>query len=303
MHILTRRSFLETASLAAALGLTTRAAGQPAPAQTAFTPIRRNVGYFTGQGGTIGWLASPDALAVVDSQFPATAQACLDGLKQKVARRIDLLANTHHHGDHTGGNAVFRPEVGFILAHENVPKLMARAAQGQSAPPAGAIPDRTFTTAWGQDLRVERLTLRHYGPAHTSGDAVATFEKANVAHMGDLMFHHRHPFVDRPAGASIANWITVLEQTVKDHENDTIYIFGHAKPGLPVTGGRADLMRMRDYLTAVLETVRTGIAAGRSRDEITAAGPLKGFEDYQESPPRLTLASVLGVAYDELRGN
>lgn len=303
MHILTRRSFLETASLAAALGLTTtRTAARQAPAQTAFTPIRRNVGYFTGRGGTIGWLVSSDALAVVDSQFPDTAQACLDGLTQKASRRIDLLANTHHHGDHTGGNAVFRPAVGFIVAHENVPMLMRRAAQGSDGAGPG-VPDRTYEKVWTHDLGGERLRLRYYGPAHTSGDSVVTFEQANVVHMGDLMFNRRHPFIDRPAGASIANWITVLETTVKDHADDTIYIFGHAKDGAPVTGGRAELMQMRDYLTAVLDTVRKGIADGRSRDQITAIGPLKGFEDYQEAPPRLTLASVLGVAYDELQDN
>ena len=74
------------------------------------------------------------------------------------------------------------------------------------------------------------MALKYYGPAHTSGDAVVTFEKANVAHVGDLVFNRRHPYIDRPAGASIANWIKVLEGTVADHDGGTIYIFGHAAP-------------------------------------------------------------------------
>jgi hypothetical protein len=45
---------------------------------------------------------------------------------------------------------------------------------------------------------------------------VVTFQNANVAHMGDLMSFQRNPRADRPAGASIVNWMRVLENTVKD---------------------------------------------------------------------------------------
>ena len=111
----------------------------------------------------------------------------------------------------------------------------------------------------GADLTLRRgevVALKYYGPAHTGGDSVVTFEKANVVHMGDLVFNRRHPFIDRPGGASSAGWITVLEQAVADHQDDTIYIFGHAGQGFPVTGSKADLLYMRDYLSALLDYVR-----------------------------------------------
>jgi len=116
------------------------------------------------------------------------------------------------------------------------------------------------------------------------------------------MFNKRHPFVDRPSGASIRNWIAVLESTVKDHAKDTVYIFGHAKDGMPVTGDQSHLMAMRDYLSAVLDTAKKAIDAGTSKEELQKSGPLPTFEDYMEAPPRLTLGTVLGVAYDELKG-
>jgi hypothetical protein len=115
-----------------------------------------------------------------------------------------------------------------------------------------------------------------------------------------LLFHERHPFIDRPAGASIQNWIATLETVSKEMERETIYIAGHVKEKLPVTVGHRELMRQRDYLDAALSHARRGLAAGQSREEITALASLKGFEDYQSAPPRLTLASTLGVAYDEL---
>jgi cyclase len=304
----TRRQFLETSSLAAALGLTARGAfGQAPPAVTGtFTALRGNTGFFSARGGTIGWLIAPDGVVVVDSQFPDTAQQCLDGIKSRAMRPIDLLVNTHHHGDHTGGNGVFKPHVGGILAHANVPGLQQKAATapppaGQPPPPAPTVADKTYEKAWEQAIGKETLRLKYYGPGHTSGDSVVAFAQANVVHMGDLMFNKRHPFIDRPAGASISNWIAALESTVKDHAKDTIYIFGHARDKEPVTGDQTHLFEMRNYLTAVLDFTRKAIADGKSREETMKLGPLPKFEDYMEAPPRLTLATVLGVAYDELK--
>jgi glyoxylase-like metal-dependent hydrolase (beta-lactamase superfamily II) len=140
------------------------------------------------------------------------------------------------------------------------------------------------------------MALKHYGPAHTSGDSVITFEKANVVHLGDLVFNRRHPYIDRPAGASIANWIKALEATVADHGQDTIYIFGHSGPKFEATGRSADLRYMRDYLTALLEFVRGEMKAGKARDAIVkVTDPLKGFPDHGPLIER-----VLAAAYDEL---
>jgi glyoxylase-like metal-dependent hydrolase (beta-lactamase superfamily II) len=149
-------------------------------------------------------------------------------------------------------------------------------------PPADALfPDTTFTESWTADAGDERVVARWYGRAHTSGDAVVTFERANVVHMGDLMFHRRHPVVDRAAGASLRGWTTVLERTVADHAADTIYVFGHSGAALPVWGGRADLIRFRDYIGTVLAFVEGHIKAGRTKEEVLAMRePLKGFEDF-----------------------
>jgi cyclase len=299
-----RRQFLTRSSALLAGGLVLpRALGAwqaPAPTATRFETIRRNVGIFTGRGGTIGWLVAPEGVIVVDSQFADTAQACLDGLKGKAARPPDTLINTHHHGDHVGGNGVFRPVVKRIVGHVRVPELQRKQAAGAQTTVEPVVPDTTFDEMWHTDVGDETVRARHYGPAHTGGDAVITFEKAQVTHMGDLMFHQRHPFVDRPAGASIRNWITTLERVVADQPAETIYIFGHAKDELPVTGSAADLKAFRDYLSAVLEHVEKARAAGQSKETATAVDSLRGFESYQGAPPRLTLPAVLGVAWDEV---
>ena len=281
----TRRDFLATTAAAAAacsLGRPTLAwARQAQEAQPVFTPIRRNVGYFTMRGGTIGYLVNADAVAVVDSQFPAEGAACLAGLNERSGRRaVDCLINTHHHGDHTGGNISFRGSAKTVVAHAQAAEHM-RNTPGSQPPEDQLYPDVTFTDTWSADVGDERVTARHHGRAHTSGDIVVTFEQANVAHMGDLLFHRRHPVVDRAAGATLRNWMTVLDRTIADHAKDTIYIFGHAAAGLPVLGTYTDLVRFHDYLGAVLSAVDAGIRAGRGRDDILAMRePLAGLEDY-----------------------
>ena len=297
---LSRRDFLATsaaASLAGSIGLPRLLSGwQGQTPQPVFTPIRRNVGFFTMRGGTIGYLVDPAAVVVVDSQFPAEATACLAGLNERSSSRpVDFLINTHHHGDHSGGNLSFRGAAKKVVAHTKADEHMRQPPGGQ--PPADQLfPDTTFTETWSADVGDERVSARHYGRAHTSGDAVITFERANVVHLGDLMFNQRHPVVDRAAGATIRGWKTVLERTVRDHAGDTIYIFGHAGGKFPVTGPRAEVMYFRDYLTALLGFVQNEIKAGKSRDEIIKiTTPLPKFEDHGP-----LAAGILGNAYDDV---
>ena len=292
---------------------------QPPSWQPVFTPMRRNVGYFTGRGGTIGYLIDKGAVVVVDSQYPDSAKACLTGLNERSKDRgVDLLINTHHHGDHTQGNIVFKGIAKHVLAHERAVELQKQVAAQPGRAGAPPLPeqlyaDRTFTNTWREQLGDEWISGKFYGRAHTSGDITVTFERANVVHMGDLMFNRRHPVVDRPAGASMKNWISVLEAAAKDHNNDTIYIFGHAgnqpapatgtgaagpaTPSMfPVTGPRAELMLFRDYLTALLTYVQAEIKSGKTRDEVVAIRtPLKGFETHGNLN-----ATILGNAYDDV---
>lgn len=319
----TRRDFLAR-SAAAALGvavghplsaLAGRALAQPPqPAQPVFTPVRRNVGTFSMRGGTVGWLVNRGSVAIVDTQFPPEARALLEGLQARSNNRgVDVLLNTHHHGDHTGGNGVFRGVARRVVAHGMADQHMRRAPQQppqqqpppqqppqQQNAPQPLYPDTTFTHTWSAEVGDERIVARHHGRGHTSGDAVITFERANVAHLGDLMFHRRHPVVDRAAGGSLRNWARLLEQVVSAHARDTIYIFGHANTGLPVTGGSADLLQFRDYLGAVLAFVERQVAAGRSREEIVGMRePLAGFEAWGPFG-QASARDPLTVAYEEV---
>jgi glyoxylase-like metal-dependent hydrolase (beta-lactamase superfamily II) len=314
--MLTRRHFLTTSTAALAAGTFGRipALAQPPQAAAPLAPVLRelrgNAGTWTGRGGTIGWLINSAGVIVVDSQFPDTAPLCLQDMLKKSGRaEVATLINTHHHGDHTGGNGVFRPRTKQIIAHANVPKYLKSGYDAQMAkrsqmnpPPATPAPgepaaiDRTLTDSLTLDHGEERISIRHYGPAHTGGDVVIHFERANVAHMGDLMFNRAHPVIDRTNGASIANWTTVLNKVAADLPADTIYVFGHAGPKFEVTGSRADLAHHANYLAALLDYVREQVKAGKTREQIVlSTDVVKGFEDYGPLVQR-----PLGPAYDEV---
>ena len=145
-----------------------------------------------------------------------TAEICVAGLKQRAPKGIELLINTHHHGDHTSGN---RRLPARRQAHPRARELRDVAAQGRRAGRGKAArrrrrgarcrpsyADSTFKDTWSVDFGGETVHVRYFGPGHTSGDAVIFFEKANVIHAGDLLFRRVHPRVDGPAGASVVNW-------------------------------------------------------------------------------------------------
>ncbi|MBO6584637.1 MAG: MBL fold metallo-hydrolase [Gracilimonas sp.] len=270
--------------------------------ESPFTTLRRNVGTFVGQGGTIGWLVNDDAVVIVDSQFPESAQTCISGLEEMTDIAFDMLINTHHHGDHTAGNPVFKGKVKRIGAHKNVPDLQKASAEsrGQEALDAQVYPDTTYEEKWSEDVGDETVHLTHYGPAHTGGDSVIYFEKANIAHMGDLMFNRVHPFIDRGAGASISNWITTLSRTADDLPSDAMYIFGHGNSNYGITGSAEDLEVMSDFLSALLDYTQKGMDAGMSKEELMNKETLDGFEDFKAPGWRLPLSANIEVAYAEL---
>lgn len=260
--------------------------------------VRDTVGVFIGRGGTIGWMANDKGVVAVDSQFPDYAKKFIEKVKAETGREMDLLINTHHHGDHSGGNIAFKGLVKNVVAHENSKANQMRVAQARNQEKGQLYPDMTFSKEWSTQAGDETITLKYFGPAHTDGDAIIHFENANVAHMGDLLFNRRFPYIDRSAGASISNWIQVLKTARKTYDKDTIFIFGHAAEGHDIVGSHDDLKAFENYLKRLLQYTKKQIKAGKTLDEIKAAG-LTTIPKAEEWTGR-GIERSLQAAYEEL---
>jgi glyoxylase-like metal-dependent hydrolase (beta-lactamase superfamily II) len=301
---LTRRDFLATSAVATIAGTLGRSSlvhawQQQAPA-VVLTDIRGRVGYCRLNVGTIGYFIDARAgCVVVDSGANAAqGKAFLGALSKKSdAAPINRVVNTHYHGDHTGGNAAFKGVTKKMIAHPRTIELHKTPPKDRQ-PPAGEqlYADTPVADVLREQVGPEWVRVKFYGPAHTAGDLVVTFEQANVAHVGDLVFNRRHPVTDPLGGTSLRNWSAVLDKVVADHNADTVYIFGHAAEKAPVTGSRADVMAMKNYLTTLVGFVSDQMKAGKTRDQIAAmTAPLKGFEGHGALTDR-----ILKDTYDEL---
>lgn len=258
--------------------------------------LRNNVGIFTEKGGTIGWLISDDAVVVVDTQFPDSAEHFVNQLQQKTNRKIDFVINTHHHADHTSGNPVLKNFTDNIVANKNAVELQKQFYGSGDNASSQIYANITFTDKWSADIGNDKVTAKHYWNAHTGGDSFIHFENSNVVHVGDLVFNNVYPYIDRPGGSQIENWAKYNEALIKEFDGDTLFICGH---GTSVYGGKEVLVRQKDYLYALLEYVSKKIKEGKSKEEIAELGPVPGFEDQVENRQG-ALKMNLTAAYEEL---
>ena len=163
-----------------------------------------------------------------------------------------------------------------ILAHENSNINQRTSAEKNNNVADQLFPDLTYSDRWQQSIGDEIIDIQYLGPAHTNGDSIIHFQNANVVHCGDLVFNRRYPYIDKSAGASIENWIEILQQMQSYYDNDALFIFGHAREGYDVTGNKNDLAAFGDYLTALLEFVSKEISSGKSREQILTTTAIPG---------------------------
>ena len=258
--------------------------------------VRGGVSVFSEKGGTIAYLNSPKGMVVVDSQFPEQSQHLIDELKKQSTNPFKLLINTHHHGDHSAGNITFKGLVEHVVAHQNSLLNQKTVTQKQKTEEKQLYPDVTFSDTWKQKVGKERIKAYYFGAAHTNGDAIIHFERANVAHMGDLIFNRRYPFVDRAAGANINNWIKVLDKTLNTFDNETIFVFGHAFDPEKITGNKEDIKAFKDYLEKLLVFTDSQIKSGKSKEEVMKATAIPGVTEWKGDG----ISRGLQSAYEEL---
>src|SRR3982074_538627 len=70
------------------------------------------------------WVVFKDYVAVIDANFPKEAGDVIAAIKQTTDKPIRYVFDTHHHGDHAYGNAVFAKEGASVVAPTHCARLL-----------------------------------------------------------------------------------------------------------------------------------------------------------------------------------
>jgi cyclase len=266
------------------------------------TKVTDGVYMLTGRGGNIGVSVGPDGVFLIDDQYAPLTDKVRAAVKTLSDGPIRFVLNTHWHGDHTGGNENFGKSDVVIVAHENVRKRMSVEqfieAFGSKVPasPKAALPVVTFTDAVTFHLNGDDIRSFHVPPAHTDGDTLVHFGKANVVHMGDCFFNGMYPFIDLSSGGSFEGMIAAADTGLGRADAGTKIIPGHGP-----LADKAALQSYRDMLVGVRDRVQPLVKAGKTLEEVKAAQPTKAFDE-KWGQGFMKPDVWLGIVYKSLKG-
>jgi cyclase len=242
--------------------------------------LRGGVYMLTGAGGNIGLSLGADAAFLVDDQYAPLTAKIIAAVKSVTDQPIRFVVNTHWHGDHTGGNENIGKTGALIVAHNNVRKRMSveqfnSLFNSRTPPsPAGALPVVTFTDSVSFHVNGDELVAYHVPPAHTDGDVIVHFTRADVVHMGDTYFATGYPFIDVSSGGDVNGIIAVADRVLAGCTPQTIIIPGHG----PVSNCEG-LRTYRNVVATVRDRVRAAMERGQNLEQIKAAGLTTEFDD------------------------
>ena len=232
-----------------------------------------------GSGGNIGVSVGSDGLFLIDDQYAILTAKVEEALARLHPEPPRFVLNTHWHRDHTGGNENLASKGSVIVAHDHVRarmsvdqalKFFQRAVK---ASPPKALPAITFNDSLSLHVNGEEIRGSYVPNAHTDGDVVIVFRRANVMHAGDLYFEGRYPFIDVDTGGSVAGLIAAVDHMLAISNDDTRIIPGHGK-----LSNREGLVEYRKMLATTSARIRELVRAGRSVDEVLAAAPNADYD-------------------------
>jgi glyoxylase-like metal-dependent hydrolase (beta-lactamase superfamily II) len=213
-----------------------------------------------------------DHLVVIDANFPSGARATLEDAKKLSSKPVKYVFDTHHHGDHAYGNAVWTRMGAITLAHRGVVEEMKRyepagwqsAAKSrkdvqelnlQTAEPPKQTFDKSPHVLTDGNRRIE---FYFFGWAHTRGDGFAYLPREKVLCTGDAVVNGPYNYTGH---ANIANWPEVVRQAQK---LDVDYVLpGHGGPG-----GKDILEGQRQFFVALRQAVQAAAKSGKKLEDV-----------------------------------
>jgi glyoxylase-like metal-dependent hydrolase (beta-lactamase superfamily II) len=291
MFVTRRRDFLR----ALFAGVATASVARPSAAQDAIgaTRLTSRVLLFTGAGGNVVVLDSPDGVLMVNGGVRERSAALLAKVAQECGRRpVRTLVNTDWHPDHSGSNETLGAGGTRIIAHENTKQYLGSPMsidwESRTYKPLArqGLPTETFYTTGTTDVGGERVEYAHLGQAHTDGDIYVFFREANVLACGDVVSVGAYPMPDYTAGGWLGGLVNATKALLDLSNADTRIV-----PGRGPVLARPDLQAQHDMLNTVRERVVKMMKQGMGAEEMVTAGVTKEF-DARWGAPQQFVANV-----------
>ncbi|MBL4662908.1 MAG: MBL fold metallo-hydrolase [Flavobacteriaceae bacterium] len=288
-----------------------------------------------GKGGNIGISKGEDGILMIDDQFATGTEEILNLVKSLSDKPIQFLVNTHHHGDHTGGNRNMIARGTVVYAQDNARKRMiaseknkfdkkqgaalnklvedlnksgdkekavAKAKEKGKDMPAFVPSEHTYPMiTFSKDMTFyyngEKVMVFHVHNAHTDGDVIVYFTQSNVLHTGDVFFNGRYPYIDVKSGGSYDGYVKALSQILTLIDDETKIIPGHGE-----LGNKGNMKYSHDMMVALKNSVSFHVLSGKTKEEVLAMNDISkeydaaGFGDYF-----ITTEKFIGMIYDEAK--
>ncbi len=242
------------------------------------TKLANNFYTLDGQGGTIGVLAGPDGIFMVDDQFAPLSPKIMAAIKQISNSPIRFLVNTHVHPDHTGGNENFAKTGAVLISRDELRDRLAHPAPAANGTPgtpapAAALPVVTYEGRMTFHMNGEEIRLIAIPRAHTDGDTLVYFPNSDVIMSGDFYRSIQYPNIDRANGGSLNGMLDGLGVIIGLAGPNTKIVPGHG----PVVS-RAEVMAHRDMILGIRDRVAQLVAQGKTQEEVLAAHPTAEYD-------------------------
>ena len=227
--------------------------GLQPPPPLALVKVADDLFNIEGSGGNVAVYVTDEGAIVIDDKFERNHEEIVANIKKVTDKPVKYLINTHHHGDHSGGNAKMLGLGVEVLLHKNARTNMVKGKMPGITRIAFA--DEAQVTLGGREV-----IARHFGRGHTNGDAVIFFPARRAIHTGDLMANAT-PLIDYSNGGSVAEFTKTLD-AILAHDFDTVI------PGHGAVQKKADLQKYRDNVAKMHAAAIAQVKAGKSKDEI-----------------------------------
>jgi glyoxylase-like metal-dependent hydrolase (beta-lactamase superfamily II) len=257
--------------------------------------IRPNVYVIFGAGSNITVHVGEDGVILVDAGTAALAPQVVAAVKALTPQPIRLIINTSADADHVTGNEIVsaagrevNPDAfsedphATVLAHENVMLRMSAPSGADTRFPTALWPSETYTArVRSMYLNNDAVLVQRFVGAHSDGDSVVLFRKADVLATGDILDLRHFPVIDPAQGGSLQGELAalnrLLELTVPAmplvlKPGRTLLVPGHGR-----VSDYAELVEYRDMVTVIKDNIEELIKKGMTLAQVKAANPTAGY--------------------------